>query len=138
MTFADLSLLTHVCADVVSCGHALAGSTPLVHAVTIPVNSSVHNAAAALFAQLSAGGGPALDNASCQQRMQSSTPTASTLAPAAPALVPPVNASCTAAVRVTDSPGTDVSKAASALFSHMSSVEPAVVPSETSLKNEKP
>ena len=125
-----------MCADVVLCGHALAGSTPLVPAVTVPMASSVHNAAAALFAQLSAGGGPALDNATCLQRTQSSTPTASILVPVAPALVPTVNAPCTAAVRVMDSPGTAVSKAASALFNHLSSVEPAVVPGGTSLAHE--
>ena len=130
-----------MCAAVSKHGHTLTGPTTLVTAALPPVSSTVHSAAAALFAHLSASSSAAQHStAPLQQAAPVTTPASASTVPqmqpdsvTVPAQIPPVPSSCTSTRNPHD---TALSSAASALFAHLSAVAPVLAPEETVLEDD--
>ena len=136
-----LGLLICVCAAPPTHGHTITAPAPLVTAELSPVNNTVHSAATALFAHLSAGSTAAPPSTAPLQRTAPlTTPSGNSTVPqlqpdsaTMPAPLLPVPSSC---LGTSNPPDTVLSDAASALFAHLSAVAPALAPVETALEDE--
>ena len=130
-----------MCAAAPNHGHTLTGPAPLVTAALSPVTSTVHSAAAAMFAHLSASGTAAqASTAPLQQAAPVTTSAGTSTMPqmqpdsvTVPAQIPPVPSSCTGTRNPHD---TALSSAASALFAHLSAVASVLAPEETVLEDD--
>ena len=136
-----LLLLISVCAAPPNHEHALTAPASLVTAELSPVSSTVHSAAAALFARLSTGSTAAPPSiAPLQRATPLITPSGKSTVPqlqpdsaTVPAPPLPIPSSC---LSTSNPPDTVLSDAASALFAHVSVVAPALAPVETALEDE--
>ena len=130
-----------MCAAAPIHGHTLTGPATLATAALSPVSSTVHSAAATLFAHLSASGTAAQPStAPLQQAAPVTTPASTSTVPqmqpdsvTVPAQIPPVPSSGPSTRNPHD---TALSSAASALFAHLSAVAPVLAPEETVLEDE--
>ena len=143
-----------VCAATTTCEHTLTGPAPLVTVDLSLVSSSVHKAAAALFARLSTGSTAAPP---CTSALQQAVPCTIPSDTSAVLQIQPISVNVPAPCRLpelqpascqqslpapnpcpsTGNPhGTALSDAASALLAHLSTVTPVLAPVETALRRQ--